>query len=50
MTTVYCCGAAPTVAAFTRHLRAGRAVVICVGGCASADALEAESRSRKGQR
>jgi hypothetical protein len=47
MVTVYCCGAAPTVAAFTRHLRAGRAVVICTGGCQSWDARQCETRTTK---
>lgn len=41
------CGSTPTVAAFTRDLRAGRAVVICAGGCQSWDALQAETRTTK---
>lgn len=45
--TNYCCGSVPSAAAFARDLAAGRAVVICTGGCQSRDARDAETRPVK---
>lgn len=44
---LYCCGSVPTAAAMACHLADRRAVVICTGGCASADARLAETRTVK---